>query len=82
MKEMGRFVPRHCCTRHVDKKWNASTLCCRYHDPGAINIMQNYLREHQLPPGTNLLRHHFGLMGLQDWIPNDLEVVRPLPFHR
>lgn len=40
-----------------------------------MDIQRLYLKEHKLSPGTNLLRHHFGLMGLPDWISEEQEVV-------
>lgn len=53
----------------------------RYHDEGSINVMWGYWRAHNLEPGTNLIAHHFKLIGLPDWIPEKQEVVIPsFPF--
>lgn len=45
-----------------------------YHDEGSINVMWGYWRAHNLEPGTNLIAHHFKLLGLPDWIPEHQEV--------
>lgn len=45
-----------------------------YHDEGSINVMWGYWRAHNLEPGTNLIAHHFKLIGLPDWIPEAQEV--------
>ena len=54
-------------------------LVCRYHDEGSINVMWGYWRAHNLEPGTNLIAHHFKLIGLPDWIPEAQEVVILIP---
>lgn len=41
--------------------------------------MWGYWRAHNLEPGTNLIAHHFKLIGLPDWIPEEQEVVRSSP---
>ena len=52
------------------------SCCSRYHDEGSINVMWGYWKAHNLDPGTNLIRHHFKLLGLPEWIPEEQEVVR------
>ena len=37
--------------------------------------MWGYWRAHNLEPGTNLIAHHFKLIGLPEWIPEEQEVV-------
>lgn len=50
-------------------------LCCRYHDEGSINVMWGYWKAHRLEPGSNIIAHHFNLIGLPGWIPESQEVV-------
>lgn len=51
-------------------------IMCRYHDEGSLGIQVAYRKAHSLPLGSNLIRHHLGLIGLPEWMPEEQEIVR------
>ena len=85
-KDTGDYrTPREVVDRYKKHPWfrseRASTRTLNsvyFHDVGTPNIVDEYVAQHNVTVGTNLIAHQLRVVGLEGWMPESQEVL-PCP---